>query len=98
MFREGKGGRCLRLTNLLPSCADCLEILGASTSWTPVGLFKPVQAKFFTQRTEICVSPRADFHTVLEQISVAVDIGPLGPSALQGIWYLGSCLRRYRLD
>ena len=22
----GKGGRCVRLTNLLPSCADCLEI------------------------------------------------------------------------
>ena len=22
----GKGGRCVRLTNLPPSCADCLEI------------------------------------------------------------------------
>jgi hypothetical protein len=25
-FLEGKGGRCLRLTTLPPSCADCLEI------------------------------------------------------------------------
>jgi hypothetical protein len=27
-----KGGRCLELTTLLPSRADCLEILGTSTS------------------------------------------------------------------
>jgi hypothetical protein len=25
-FLEDKGGRCLRLTTLPPSCADCLEI------------------------------------------------------------------------
>jgi hypothetical protein len=30
-----KGGRCVGLTTLPPSCADCLEILGASTSWSP---------------------------------------------------------------
>jgi hypothetical protein len=34
----GKSGRCVRLTTLPPSCADCLEILGASTSWNPQGL------------------------------------------------------------
>ena len=38
----GKGGRCVRLTNLLPSCTDCPEILGASTSWSPKGLSRPV--------------------------------------------------------
>jgi len=26
------------LKNLPPSCADCLEIMGASTSWSPKGL------------------------------------------------------------
>jgi len=26
IFPEGKGGRCVRLTTLPPSCADCLEI------------------------------------------------------------------------
>jgi hypothetical protein len=36
-----KGGRCVGLT-LPPSCADCLNILGASTSWSPQGLRKPV--------------------------------------------------------
>ena len=29
----GKGSRCIRLTNLPPSCADCLELLRASTPW-----------------------------------------------------------------
>jgi len=31
----GKGGRCVGLTTLPPSCTDCLEIWGASTSWNP---------------------------------------------------------------
>jgi hypothetical protein len=26
IFLGGKGGRCVRLTTLPPSCADCLEI------------------------------------------------------------------------
>jgi len=26
MFPGGKGGRCVRLTTLPPSCVDCLEI------------------------------------------------------------------------
>jgi len=30
---SGKGGRYVGLTTLPPSCADCLEICGASTSW-----------------------------------------------------------------
>ena len=33
-----KGGRCLELTILTPSCANCLEILGASSFWIPKGL------------------------------------------------------------
>jgi hypothetical protein len=34
----GKGGRCVGLTTLPPSCADGLEVWGASTSWKPQGL------------------------------------------------------------
>ena len=30
-----KGGLCLGLTTLPPSCEDCREILGASNSWSP---------------------------------------------------------------
>jgi hypothetical protein len=37
----GKGGRYLGLTTFLPSCANCLEIMRTSTSWSPKGLFRP---------------------------------------------------------
>jgi len=43
----GKGGRCLGLTTLSPSCTDCLEILKASTSWGPKGLSRPVQGLLY---------------------------------------------------
>ena len=36
-----KGDRCARLTMLPLSCAECLEILGASTSWSPKGKSRP---------------------------------------------------------
>jgi hypothetical protein len=31
----GKDGRCVQLTTLSPSCANCLEILGAPNTWRP---------------------------------------------------------------
>jgi hypothetical protein len=34
----GKGGRCVGLTTLIPSCVDCLKILEVSTSWSPQAL------------------------------------------------------------
>jgi len=37
----GKGDRYLGLTTLPPSCADCLENLGTSTSWSPKVLSRP---------------------------------------------------------
>jgi len=39
--RGGKGGRCVGLTNLPPSCTDCLELVAASTSWKNNGLSRP---------------------------------------------------------
>jgi len=38
MSSGGKDGRGTGLTHLPPSCVDGLEILGASTSWSPKGL------------------------------------------------------------
>jgi hypothetical protein len=32
---ESKDGRCIGLTTLPPSCADCLKIIGVLTSWSP---------------------------------------------------------------
>jgi len=40
---SGKGGRCVGLTTILPLCAVCLEILGASTSRSLKGPSRPVQ-------------------------------------------------------
>jgi len=42
MIPGGKGGRCVGLKTLPFSCADCLEIWGASTSWNHQGLSRPV--------------------------------------------------------
>ena len=39
-FLGGKGGWCVRLTTLPPSCADCLEIR-ETASWNPQGLSRP---------------------------------------------------------
>jgi hypothetical protein len=38
-----KSGRRVGLTTLLPSRADCVEILGVSTSCNQLGLNRPVQ-------------------------------------------------------
>jgi hypothetical protein len=38
-----KGGQCVRLKTLPPLCADCLEILGALTSWSSKGPSRPAQ-------------------------------------------------------
>jgi hypothetical protein len=35
-----KGGQYIGLTALSPPCADFLEILGASKSWSPIGLYR----------------------------------------------------------
>jgi len=42
-----KGCRCVGLTTLLPSCANCLEILGASNSCNPKGLSTSVNGLLF---------------------------------------------------
>jgi hypothetical protein len=44
----GKGGRCIGLTMLPPSCADCLEILNVSNSWSPNGLSRPVMGLLYS--------------------------------------------------
>jgi hypothetical protein len=62
----GKGGRCVRLTTLSPSCADCLEILRASTSWSPKLLPRPVigiLSAFCTKFSGSNHSPHEDCRT-----------------------------------
>ena len=38
------------LTALPPSCADCPEILGTSTSWNPKGLYRPLPLPLFLKK------------------------------------------------
>ena len=48
MSSELKAAGVLGLTSLPPSCADCVHILGASTSWRHKDLSRTVQREFFT--------------------------------------------------
>jgi hypothetical protein len=48
-FLGGKGGRCVGLTTLPPSCGACLDILRASTSWKPLGLSWTVMGLFYCE-------------------------------------------------
>ena len=47
MFLGGKGGRCVGLTTLPPSCADCLEIWETQTFWNPQGLSRLVMGLLY---------------------------------------------------
>jgi hypothetical protein len=42
-IEEDKGGRCVGLTTLSTSRADCVEIPGVSTSWNQLDLKRPEQ-------------------------------------------------------
>jgi hypothetical protein len=42
-----EGGQCIGQTTLPPSCANNLEFLGASISWTPKGLSRPAVEYFY---------------------------------------------------
>jgi hypothetical protein len=42
----GKGGRCVRLTTLLPSCPNCLEI-GSLNFLEPSGPVRPVMGLLY---------------------------------------------------
>jgi hypothetical protein len=53
----GKGGRGVKMKTMPPSRADCLEILGVSTSWSPrcmlQGLLYFSQAQYYRQRASL---------------------------------------------
>jgi hypothetical protein len=44
---QGTSDRCVALTTLPSSCADRLVILGASTSYSPDGLSRPVKGQLY---------------------------------------------------
>jgi hypothetical protein len=49
-FLSGKGGRCVELTTLSPSCADFLEVLEASISWNTFRAWTGIALAFYHLR------------------------------------------------
>jgi hypothetical protein len=68
-FLGFKGGRCLGLTTLPPSCADCFE-MGAWTSWNPLGLSRPVKELLYLTALENITA----YACILKQINVKLHI------------------------
>jgi hypothetical protein len=50
-----KGDRCVGLTNLPPSCADCRKLLTTSNSWSPRGLLGLYRDRFTFTITSLVV-------------------------------------------
>ena len=79
IFVAGKDGRCVGLTTLPPSCADCLQILGAWTSWSPKRLSRPVQGKLCLFCVFVC--SRSPAGTEMSWFIIVLD----------GLSHLGMC-------
>jgi len=84
----GKGGRCIGLTTLIPSCVDCPEILGSSTSWNTQGLSRPVMGLLqLSPPSPHWVGRDSDFLLAGrsgDRIPVGKNIFPLRPELLWG--------------
>ena len=50
----GKGGRCVGITTLPPSCVDCLGNVGASASWNPKDLSRSVMGLLYVYKVASC--------------------------------------------
>jgi len=48
IFPGCKCGRCVGMTTLAPSCADCFEIWEPQPSWNPQGLSRPVMGLLYS--------------------------------------------------
>jgi hypothetical protein len=59
-FLWGKGGQWVGLKTLPPSCTDCLEVLGASTSWSPKVPSRPVMGQLYLYPTHSFISNLSD--------------------------------------
>jgi len=76
-FLRGKDGRCLGLTTLPPSCADCLEIWGASTSWYPQDLSRSAQGLLYRYlHLNISSEGHLNYITVVFKLSSTITIMP----------------------
>jgi hypothetical protein len=79
----GKGGRCVGLTTLPPSRADCLRLLRASTSWNPKGLSRfdpcyldPLTPKYWS------LLPRPSYSEILIHVTSSLLLRNIDPCYL----------------
>jgi hypothetical protein len=78
----GKESRRVALTTLPSSCADCLEILGDSTCWTPTGMSTPATGQalyLYPGNGGSCLPQNDDTHL-------------LNLKSLRN-WYIWQCVR-----
>jgi hypothetical protein len=54
-----KGGQCIGLTISLPACADCLENMGPSASWSLIGLSIPVWGLLLLHSANVFISGKS---------------------------------------
>jgi len=85
----GKGSRCVRLTTLPPSCADCLQILGVSTSSRPKDLPRPVMGGGWinrhyknTCRMSLCLKSKHVEHDIIRHCESLLFTAPPPPPTL----------------
>jgi hypothetical protein len=93
---RGKDGRCVGMTTLPPSYADCLRILGASTSWSPRGLSRPVQGQLYLYELKIksmCTVPDGDKSSSLRPARFDTEEKSPGAPWIQAGWALYSVRR-----
>jgi hypothetical protein len=79
----GKGGWWVGLTTLPPSCADCLEILGASTSWSPKGQSRPIMGLLYLWITKR-ECEQLDSHVLSSRF-----VGDTSCSSILLLWWSG---------
>ena len=77
---QGTSDQSVALTTLPPSCADCLEILGASNSYSPDGLSRPVKGQLYPYFYLSILLPGAElpswkFWPSQRPLSISLDLG-----------------------
>jgi hypothetical protein len=85
----GKDGRCVRLTTLPPSSADCLEILEPQPPETPracPGLSRPVAGKLYQRLVSILQEPASGpmFSQVIQFATLRLSHEVIAVHAMKG--------------
>ena len=84
--RGVKGCRCVGLTILPTSCADCLGNMGALTPWNPLGFSRPVMGLLYLYIWSVISCTRTLYTLVIRGLEYSRTTEPL-----QGYAQIGEC-------